>query len=58
VGPVALPLAFACASGLVVERTISTPPTHFSHHALVQGDGIGHYSGIGNLLFLWDVLYG
>ena len=43
----------------VVERTISTPATHFAHHALVQGDGIGHYTGnYGNLLFFWDVLFG
>jgi len=43
----------------VVERTISTPATHFAHHALVQDDGIGHYSGnYGNLLFIWDVLFG
>ena len=43
----------------VIERTISTPATHFAHHALTQDDGIGHYSGnYGNLLFLWDVLFG
>jgi len=43
----------------VLERTISTPATHFAHHALVQGDGVGHYSGnYGNLLFLWDVIFG
>lgn len=43
----------------LVERTISTPATHFAHHALVQDDGIGHYTGnYGNLLFLWDVLFG
>ena len=43
----------------VVERTISTPATHFAHHALTQDDGIGHYIGnYGNLLFLWDVLFG
>ena len=43
----------------LVERTISTPATHFAHHALVQDDGIGHYTGnYGNLLFLWDVLLG
>ena len=43
----------------LLERTISTPATHAAHHALVQGDGIGHYSGnYGNLLFLWDVLFG
>lgn len=43
----------------VVERLISTPATHFAHHALVQDDGVGHYTGnYGNLLFLWDVLFG
>ncbi len=43
----------------LVERTISTPATHFAHHALTQDDGIGHYMGnYGNMLFLWDVLFG
>ncbi|MCB1607569.1 MAG: sterol desaturase family protein [Xanthomonadales bacterium] len=43
----------------VVERTISTPATHFAHHAMTQNDGIGHYKGnYGNLLFFWDVLFG
>ena len=43
----------------IVEHTISTPATHFAHHAMVQDDGIGHYTGnYGNLLFLWDVLFG
>jgi sterol desaturase/sphingolipid hydroxylase (fatty acid hydroxylase superfamily) len=43
----------------VLERTISTPATHFAHHAITQDDGIGHYKGnYGNLLFLWDVLFG
>lgn len=43
----------------VVERTISTPATHFAHHAASEGDGIGHHSGnFGNLLFFWDVLFG
>jgi sterol desaturase/sphingolipid hydroxylase (fatty acid hydroxylase superfamily) len=43
----------------LVQRTISTPATHFAHHALVQDDGVGHYTGnFGNLLFLWDVLFG
>ncbi len=42
----------------LVEHTISTPATHYAHHALVQDDGIGHYTGnYGNLLFLWDVLF-
>ncbi len=43
----------------VVERTISTPATHWAHHALTNNDGIGHYKGnFGNLLFIWDVLFG
>ena len=43
----------------VVERTISTPATHFAHHALSTEDGIGNYKGnFGNFLFLWDVLLG
>ena len=43
----------------IIERTISTPATHFAHHALSEGDGVGHYSGnFGNLLFFWDVLFG
>jgi sterol desaturase/sphingolipid hydroxylase (fatty acid hydroxylase superfamily) len=43
----------------VVERTISTPATHWAHHALTNADGIGHYKGnFGNLLFFWDVLFG
>ena len=43
----------------ILERTISTPSTHFAHHALSQDDGIGHYRGnYGNLLFFWDVLFG
>ena len=43
----------------VLERTISTPCTHYAHHALRQDDGIGHYRGnYGNLLFFWDVLFG
>jgi sterol desaturase/sphingolipid hydroxylase (fatty acid hydroxylase superfamily) len=43
----------------VLERTISTPATHFAHHALTNDDGIGHYTGnYGNLLFLWDVIFG
>ena len=43
----------------VIERTISTPATHFAHHAMSQSDGVGHYKGnYGNLLFLWDVIFG
>jgi sterol desaturase/sphingolipid hydroxylase (fatty acid hydroxylase superfamily) len=43
----------------IVERTVSTPATHWAHHALTNDDGIGHYKGnFGNLLFVWDVLFG
>ena len=43
----------------VVERTISTPSTHFAHHGLTAEDGISHPNGnYGNLLFIWDVLFG
>jgi sterol desaturase/sphingolipid hydroxylase (fatty acid hydroxylase superfamily) len=43
----------------IVERTVSTPATHWAHHALSNEDGIGHYKGnFGNLLFFWDVLFG
>jgi sterol desaturase/sphingolipid hydroxylase (fatty acid hydroxylase superfamily) len=43
----------------VVERTFSTPATHWAHHALTNEDGVGHYKGnFGNLLFFWDVLFG
>jgi sterol desaturase/sphingolipid hydroxylase (fatty acid hydroxylase superfamily) len=43
----------------VVERVISTPATHWAHHALSNADGIGHYKGnFGNMLFFWDVLFG
>lgn len=42
----------------LVQRTISTPATHFAHHAMTNDDGIGHYTGnFGNLLFFWDVLF-
>lgn len=43
----------------VIERTISTPSTHFGHHGLTAEDGISHPNGnYGNLLFLWDVIFG
>ena len=41
------------------ERTISTPATHWAHHAMTNADGIGHYTGnFGNLLFVWDLIFG
>jgi len=43
----------------VLERTISTPATHWAHHAISNDDGIGHYKGnYGNLLFIWDQIFG
>jgi sterol desaturase/sphingolipid hydroxylase (fatty acid hydroxylase superfamily) len=43
----------------VLERTVSTPATHWAHHALTNEDGIGHYKGnFGNLLFVWDLIFG
>ena len=43
----------------VLERTVSTPATHWAHHALTNDDGVGHYKGnFGNLLLVWDLLFG
>jgi len=43
----------------VVERLISTPATHSAHHGKHADDGVTFYKGnYGNLLFLWDVLFG
>lgn len=43
----------------IVERTISTPSTHFAHHGLTAEDGVSHPNGnYGNLLFFWDILFG
>jgi sterol desaturase/sphingolipid hydroxylase (fatty acid hydroxylase superfamily) len=43
----------------IIERTISTPSTHFAHHGLTSEDGISHPNGnFGNLLFFWDILFG
>jgi sterol desaturase/sphingolipid hydroxylase (fatty acid hydroxylase superfamily) len=42
-----------------VERMISTPATHHAHHGRHADDPGTHYKGnYGNLLFLWDVLFG
>ena len=42
----------------LLERTVSTPATHWAHHALTNDDGIGHYKGnFGNMLFVWDLLF-
>ena len=43
----------------IIERTISIPSTHFAHHGLTDEDGISHPNGnFGNMLFLWDVIFG
>ena len=43
----------------VLERTISTPSTHWMHHGKHLSDENTHYKGIyGNLLFLWDIIFG
>ena len=43
----------------IIERTISTPSTHFAHHGLSDKDGISHPNGnFGNLLFIWDIIFG
>lgn len=43
----------------LIERTISTPATHFAHHGLTAEDGVSHPNGnYGNLLFLRDVIFG
>ncbi len=43
----------------IIERTISTPSTHFAHHGLTAEDGVSHPNGnFGNLLFVWDILFG
>jgi hypothetical protein len=44
---------------LAVTQPISKPATHWAHHAVINGDGIGHYKGnFGNLLFIWDLISG
>jgi sterol desaturase/sphingolipid hydroxylase (fatty acid hydroxylase superfamily) len=43
----------------LLERTISTPATHWAHHGMHKDDGVTNYKGnFGNLLFFWDVLFG
>ena len=43
----------------VIERTISTPSTHFAHHGLTSEDGVSNPNGnYGNLLFIWDIIFG
>jgi sterol desaturase/sphingolipid hydroxylase (fatty acid hydroxylase superfamily) len=43
----------------ILTRVISTPTTHAAHHGLHEADEDTHYRGnYGNLLFLWDILFG
>lgn len=43
----------------LVERTISTPATHWAHHGKHAADGVTNYKGnFGNMLFFWDILFG
>ena len=43
----------------VIERVVSTPTTHAAHHGRHAEDPGTHYRGnYGNLLFLWDVIFG
>lgn len=43
----------------VLERLISTPATHYAHHADTFDDGVGYYKGnFGNMFFLWDIIFG
>jgi sterol desaturase/sphingolipid hydroxylase (fatty acid hydroxylase superfamily) len=43
----------------VAEHTISTPATHFAHHGISDSDGMSNNNGnFGNMLFLWDILFG
>lgn len=43
----------------ILEHTISTPATHWAHHAITNDDGIGNYKGnYGNMLFIWDIIFG
>ncbi len=43
----------------IIERTISTPSTHFAHHGLTAEDGVSNPNGnYGNLLFIWDIIFG
>ena len=42
----------------IVERLISTPSTHFSHHGKDGSDGISNPNGnFSNLFFFWDILF-
>lgn len=43
----------------MIERIISTPATHFSHHGQDSKDGISNPNGnFGNMFFIWDIFFG
>lgn len=43
----------------LIERTISTPATHFAHHGKSAKDGIGNPTGnFSNMFFFWDIMFG
>jgi sterol desaturase/sphingolipid hydroxylase (fatty acid hydroxylase superfamily)/CDGSH-type Zn-finger protein len=43
----------------LVERTISTPATHFAHHGKSARDGISDPNGnFSNTFFFWDLMFG
>ena len=43
----------------VIERTISTPSTHFAHHGMSEKDGISNPNGnFSNTFFIWDIIFG
>ena len=43
----------------IIERFISTPCTHFSHHGRTPADGVSNPNGnFSNMFFIWDVIFG
>ena len=43
----------------IIERTISTPATHFAHHGKSSKDGISNPTGnFSNMFFFWDIIFG
>lgn len=43
----------------IIERTISTPATHFAHHGKSSKDGVSNPTGnFSNMFFFWDILHG
>jgi len=51
--------AFLHPLAWIIERTISTPATHFAHHGKSAKDGISNPTGnFSNMFFFWDILHG